>query len=395
MPRGLSTAAKNYQGPIVWLADVTTRSGTKHYFAEDQFNFAGNAYLPYLRLLSGPRFTRTLEADAGEIELLNADGLLSSLAAGDDFEGALCELRQLLVGIESAVLVFRGLLTEQEETDLGLRFRLVSELDPAHIALHARLYAQLCTWQFSRPNRLTPCGYNPTAIGDVAEAFFGERAADIFSSTTIGDSTLNETADAHQNRIAVITAGTGRGQKRRIRSNSATTFTLYHPWQTTPDATSRFRVFTLPAGAPRLLLTPTSGKLESLATGASARAITDTGLAMLADEHKDALLYVVSGAAATQLRRIGSNSATVVTLADDEPDFSPAPQLGDKFRILYPACPKDFAPSCEDHARTQAFNGFPTLVPLLRRHFGGRFAPGGGSGGLPERGRGRIDPIVF
>lgn len=390
MPRGLSAAAKNYSGPIVWLADITTRGGAKHYFAEDQVRFAGNDYLPYLRLRAGPRLTRSLQTDAAELELLNADAAISTLTAADEFDAALCELKQFLIGLDTAVLIFRGRLTEQEETDLGVRFRLVSELDPAQIDIHARFYAPLCTWRFSQPGRLTPCGYNPAAVGDVAEALFGERAANIFSATAIGDTTLNEATDAHKERIAVITAGSGRGQKRRIASNTATTFTLYHLWATLPDGSSKFRVFTLAAGAPRLLLTASSGKLESLATSATARSLTDTSLVMAADDHQDALLTIVSGAAAGQKRRIGSNTATVITLADDEPDFSPAPQASDKFRVLYRACPKDYAPSCEERARTLAFNGFPTLVPLLRRTYGGAVAPAAGGGGSrdwpPRRG---------
>lgn len=378
MPRQLSTAAKTYIGPMLWLAEITTRNGVKHYFAEDQVNFGGNAYLPYLRPTRGPRFTRSLQADAGEIELVNADLVVGALLSSEDFEGALCELKQLLVGLEEAVLILRGLLTEQEETDTGVAFRLISELDPAQIEIHQRHFAQLCTWRFSQPGRLTPCGYNPAAAGDVAEAFFGERSANIFSTTSIGDSALNETPNAHQDRIAVITAGTGRGQKRRILSNSATTFSLYYPWKTAPDSTSKFRVFALAAGAPKLLLTASSGVLESLATAAGARSLTDTALAMTADEHQDDLLYMVSGPAVGEKRRIGTNSATVITIADGEPDFFPAPLAGNKFRILYRTCPKDFAPSCEDRARTQSFNGYPTLVPILRRQFGGRFAGGGG-----------------
>ena len=362
---------------MLWLADIFPRDGAPQYFAEDAVRFAGHDYLPFLRLLSGPRLTRTLQADAAELEFLNADPAAG--LAPDGYEGALCELRQLLLGLDEAVLIFRGRLTEQEETDAGLRFRLVSELDPAHTDVHARRYAQLCTWQFNRPGRATLCGYSPLAAGDVTESSLGERTANIFSADTIGASTLSEAVDAHANRIVVITAGTGRGQKRRIRSNTATTFTLYHPWATTPSGTSKFRIVTLPKGAPQLLKISASAKLESLATAAAARSLTDTTLAMATDEFKGELLYIVTGAAAGQSRKIGANTSTQLTLDADEPDFSPVPNPGDKFRVLYRTCPKDFAPSCEDRARTQSFDGFPTLVPLLRRNFGGVFAPAGGA----------------
>jgi hypothetical protein len=247
-----------------------------------------------------------------------------------------------------------------------------------------------------RPGRATLCGYSPLAAADVSEGAFGERAADIFSSDTIGDTSLSEAVDAHAERIVVITAGAGRAQKRRIRSNTATTFTLYHPWQSVPNGTSKFRVVTLPNGAPQLLKTATGGKLESLATSATARTLADTTLAMSTDEFKGALLYLVSGTAAGQARKIGTNSGTQFTLDAAETDFSPAPAAGDKFRVLYRTCAKDFAPSCEERARTQAFDGFPTLVPLLRRSFGGVFAPAGGSadgssgGGSGGAGRPRI-----
>jgi len=385
MPRGLSAAAKAYGGPFLWAVKLTLLDATVRHFATDALTFLGTSYTAYLGRVGDIKQTRSLQADGGEISLLNADLFIGGLLQSKAFEGALCELKQLLLGIEQEILVFKGRLAEQQEGDEEVSFQLVSELDPGQVKLHQRRYAQLCTWQFGRPARLTPCGYNPVAVGDVAESFIGERTADIFSSLTIGDSTLNEAPDAHKDRIVVLSFGTGRGQKRRIKSNTATTFTLYHPWTTNPDGTTKFRVFLLPAGAPRVLLTSSSAKLETLATAATARSLTDTGLSMQTDEHAGELVYIVSGAGATQSRKIGSNTATVITIAADQADFSPAPQAGDKYRVLFSICPKDFAPSCEDRVRTQAFNGYPTLAPLLRRQHGGVFAPGGG--GLGGGGR--------
>lgn len=394
MPRNLSDAAKNYTGPMVWLADITARSGALHHFAEDQVSFDGFSYQPYLRLLAGPRLSRSLRADAAEIELLNSDLLVGGLLQGESFEGARCELKQLLLGLDEAVVIFRGRLTEQEETDTGARFRLVSELDPAQLDLPDRRYAQLCTWRFGQPGRATPCGYNPVGASDVLENVHGERTADIFSDDTIGDSTLNEAPDGSVDRVAVITAGTGAGQKRRIRANTVTTFVLYHPWQTVPDATSKFRVYVLPNGAPALLRRSASGSLQGAASSVTARSVADSTLAMVTDEHAGRVLVVTSGAGAGQRRRIGSSSATTFTLDDAEADFSPVPGINDQFRVLYRVCPKDFAPSCEERARTQTFNGFPTLVPLLRRSFGGRFAPGGAPGGPGGRGGRRRNPVL-
>ena len=377
MPRNLSTAAKSYTGPVVWLAEITPRNGTAQYFATDAVTWQGNVYQPFLRIESGVRQTRALRPATAEIELLTADPAVAQLLRDQELEGAACQLSQLLLGIEEQVLLLRGRLTEQEESDAGAVFRVVSDLDPAQMDLPLRRYSQLCSWRFARPDRPTPCGYNPVNAADVTEAAFGERSATSFSESTIGDSTLTATVNAQAGQVVVITAGTGRGQLRRIRSNTATVFTLYHPWGTTPDGTTKFRVFDLPKGAPRLLLTSTSGKIESVPSAAGARSLTDNTLAMTVDEHAGQLLYLVSGAGAGQLRRIASNTATAFTLEANEPGFNPVPAVTDTYRVLHAACPKDFAPSCETRARPQAFNGFLTLVPVVQRSFQTNLLPRG------------------
>lgn len=394
MPRNLSAAANAYTGPMLWVAELTLRSGAKKYFAEDAVTVGGNSYQPYLRVAGGPRFTRTLQADFGELELLNTDLVVGALLQTEDFEGALCELKQYLRGIEEAVLILRGRLTEQEETDQGVKFRLVSELDPAQLSLHAREYAQLCTWRF----RQKPCGYLEASMPTSFSASLVEQAADIFSAQTIGTSTLTMVVNEHADRIVVLTAGTGRGQKRRIRSNTATTLTLYHPWTTTPDSTSKFAVYAAAgvgapfgAGAPKLLFTSTSAQVSAVASAAlaGARTIGSLGLGMVAGEHAGDMVRIILGAGAGQQRKIKTNTATQVTLDDAEPDFSPLPDITSTFIVLYARCPKDF-PSCEDRARTQAFNAFPTLLPILNRIYGGRFGTGLFDEGDLGAGRGRI-----
>lgn len=385
MPRNLSTAAKSYAGPVVWLAEITPRNGTVQYFATGAVAWQGNVYQPFLRIESGVRQTRALRPATAEIELLTADPAVAQLLRDQELEGAACELSQLLLGIEERVLLLHGRLTEQEESDAGAVFRVVSELDPAQMDLPLRRYSQLCSWRFSRPDRPTPCGYNPVNAADVTEAAFGERSATSFSESTIGDSTLTATVNAHAGQVVVITAGTGRGQLRRIRSNTANVFTLYHPWGIPPDGTTKFRVFDLPKGAPRLLLTSTSGKIESVPSSAAARSLTDNSLAMTVDEHAGQLLYLVSGAG--QLRRIASNTATAFTLEAAEPDFNPVPDVADTYRVLHGACPKDFAPSCETRARPQAFNGFLTLVPVVQRSFQSNLLPRGFDPDSPNRNR--------
>jgi phage-related protein len=386
MPRNLTAAQKSYAGPIVWLADITTRRGAKHYFAEDAVGFGGNTYQPYLRMVQGPRFTRTLAADFGEIELINADLAVGTLlhpeVSGEDFEGARCELRQLFVGLDAAVLILRGRLTEQEESDAAVRFRVVSELDPAQIPVHLRAYAALCTWRFRRGL----CGYLNTGFSFTEH--LGERSATAGAIQSITDSTLAMTVDEHKDRYVLLTAGTGRGQLRRIRSNTATTLTVWTPWTTTPDTSTKFKVFSFVAGASKPLWTAAgSAVLQSPNThSGGGRLLADTSLDMVPDEHKGEILSFGG-----EIRRIKTNTATFVTIEDDEPDLPFFPPMEEEFFLIrHRRCPKDFV-ACEARARTEAHNGFPTLVPLVSQAAGGDFPPdffdggggGGGGGGLP------------
>jgi hypothetical protein len=66
--------------------------------------------------------------------------------------------------------------------------------------------------------------------------------ADITSSTTIGSSSQSYIPNSFASLVVEITGGTGAGQTRNIISNTATTFTVYPAWSTTPDSTSDFRV---------------------------------------------------------------------------------------------------------------------------------------------------------
>lgn len=71
------------------------------------------------------------------------------------------------------------------------------------------------------------------------------------STTTLQDTTKSMTTNIYSNFDLLITAGTGAGQRRRIASNTATTFTLATAvtgnnrtgaWTTTPDATSVYKI---------------------------------------------------------------------------------------------------------------------------------------------------------
>lgn len=384
MPRNLSAAAKSYSGPIAWLADITPRrSATVYRFADQPGVFAGQSYEALLRVAQGPRFSRTLAADYGEIELVanpNLTGDPTSAIPFDRFEGALCVLSQHLIGLDENVVLLRGRLTEQEETDAGFRFRLVSELDLAQIQVHTRNYASLCTWPFRRGL----CGYLDQGFSFTEH--LAERTATTAALFSITDSALSMTADEHKDRYVLLTGGAGRGQLRRIRTNTVTTLTVWSPFSPIPDTSTKFKIFSFPGGASRPLWTAAgSAVLEQTHNILTPRTIGHTGLAMDADEHKGELVFYQG--AANGRARIKSNTATTLTIDDDEPDllFSFIDQT---FRVRFRRCPKEFY-SCELRARTEAHNGFPTLVPLVSQAAGGTppaippgvVGPGFGGGG--------------
>ena len=68
------------------------------------------------------------------------------------------------------------------------------------------------------------------------------ETADIFSTTTVGNSTLNMLPNEYTGATVRIANGTGAGQEQTIASNSATAITTTTNWCIVPDATSTFVV---------------------------------------------------------------------------------------------------------------------------------------------------------
>lgn len=384
MPRGLSAAAKTYVGPVLWTADITALDGTAYYFwtgAENQA-IGGNTYLPYLRIPRGFQRSRGLAVDSGELELINADLYIAGILDTKVFASGLCIVKQFLFSIEESVEIFRGRLSEQEQRQDAIAYRLVSEFEPSQIDALQLSYSALCQWRFAKP----PCGYLRDSI-TVTENL-AEQTADIFSTNTIGKAALAEGVDAHVDRFVLITSGTGKGQHRRIKSNSATTVTLYQTWKTTPDGTSKFRIVTAPNGLPKQLLTATTALDIATADIFTARTIGRSTLAMTVDEHKStgaddvaAVVRIIAGTGSGQEKKIKSNTATTITIADAETAFSPVPDGTSTFRVLYLHCPKDILESCEQRGRTHRFNGAPTISPELSRIYSDPNPTGGMGGG--------------
>lgn len=66
--------------------------------------------------------------------------------------------------------------------------------------------------------------------------------ADIYSASTIGNSTLNMQPGDYNGATVRLTAGTGAGQELTIASYTSTTITLATQWGITPDATTQFAI---------------------------------------------------------------------------------------------------------------------------------------------------------
>jgi hypothetical protein len=89
------------------------------------------------------------------------------------------------------------------------------------------------------------------SINDAYVLLGGNAAVSSGTSTgSNGQITLNDTGkawtvNAFVNGAVRINSGTGAGQTRKIRSNTATALTLKEPWVVVPDATSTYEVFEL------------------------------------------------------------------------------------------------------------------------------------------------------
>ncbi len=112
-----------------------------------------------------------------------------------------------------------------------------------------------CWDRLERGNRLAIHDSGPTAIlqgppdynYDHANFYWRlelqpAESVDIFSATTVGNSTLNMLANEYTGATVRIANGTGAGQERTIALNSATTITTTTNWGIVPDATSTFVV---------------------------------------------------------------------------------------------------------------------------------------------------------
>jgi len=362
MGRGLTTAEKNYAGPLWWALELTLRSGAIKRFSEAELFFGSQQYEPYLRPPAAVRLRLDPEAlDEASLVLSNANGIVGGLLETETFRDAKATLRQVLVGLDSSVVVLSGRVVELGDVLDEVPLRVLSDFQLGQVALHRRLAGSLCSHRFADGG----CGYDADTISWVVN--IAERTATAVGDQDIADSALAETVDAHKDRWVFVREATlGRGQIRRIKSNTATTFTLYEPWVTKPTGTVKFEVVTFTNGAPAALLTSTTARMERTATGGASTYIEDTVLGMTTDEHKRRWVRITAGTGSGQRKRIGSNTATRLTLEAGS-TFAPAPDATSVFRVLFDKCNLDLYDNCEARARTHEFSGFPTLTQIIRQ----------------------------
>lgn len=141
-------------------------------------------------------------------------------------------------------------------------FRVVSEGDAASAAAAISADGRFVAFE-SLATNLIGAGYDSNGARDI---FVHDRAtgatfrvsvvlavtthpADIFSTNTIGNSSLALGVDAHVGQLVEIVAGRGAGQVRRVVVNDLTTLAVDVSWTTTPDGTSSFRVVSESNGA--------------------------------------------------------------------------------------------------------------------------------------------------
>ena len=231
----------------------------------------------------------------------------------------------------------------------------------------------------------------------------GNTTADIVGTDHIGSNSLAMTVDEHIGRRVHIFKGTGAGQERLVSSNSPTTLFVAPVWDTTPNATSEFRVVSEADGASSNAAISANGKViafESLATnligaydtngvrdiyihdrdtGRSARVsvglalgnqladiftantIGKTTLTMTVDEHVGRLVEITKGLGVGQIRRVLANDPTTLTV---DADWTTLPDATSEFRVATEATAPSFAPSISEDGRFVAFaSDAADLVP--------------------------------
>jgi hypothetical protein len=111
------------------------------------------------------------------------------------------------------------------------------------------------------------------------------------------------TTDFWKEGFVYITSGTGKGQFRRVQSNTSDTVTLWKSWDTNPDSGDGYILYAM--------------KVSDIASGVASGEdkLTDTTNAGWAnDQWKHGFVKITGGALSGQVRQIKTNTGTVITV---------------------------------------------------------------------------------
>lgn len=85
------------------------------------------------------------------------------------------------------------------------------------------------------------------ALRTILEVGLDSGTATGGSSTTLEDTAKDWGTDQWKDAYVEIVEGTGKGQIRKIAGNTSNTLTVSDAWTTTPDTTSKYRIFGAPS----------------------------------------------------------------------------------------------------------------------------------------------------
>ena len=144
-----------------------------------------------------------------------------------------------------------------------------------------------------------------------------EPSVDTGNATAGGAATLTDTAKEWEvnqwvGQVVEITEGTAKGEFRNIISNTATVLTVAPAWTVAPDNTSWYRIGLAAGGGGGGGPVVDSG----IATGGAAASLTDALKNWDVNALEGKVIKITSGASDGDYRKIISNTATIITVAN-------------------------------------------------------------------------------
>jgi len=242
VPRPLLGSVVDTNGMVdfgIVETDTTCSDGTV------QASLAVNFVAPAAATAGGPGVPLvSLAATVGTGGTLAANEVLYYAVSGVDAsfdEGGLSFIVTAVIASDASSVTLTGLSFAPGTSTFNV-YRGTTPVNLLRIASSQAMAASF-TDLGAQPQLIAP----PDANFDHANFYWRmelqpETAASIFSSTTVGNGTLNMSPNCYQGMTARVTRGTGAGQEGSISTNDATTLTLTGAWAVAPDATSYFVV---------------------------------------------------------------------------------------------------------------------------------------------------------